>query len=379
MYSNSTHDLALYIHIPFCKSKCIYCDFLSFAGRESHFDAYFAALFDEIEKGAAKCGGVPVRSVFIGGGTPSHAGAARIAKLMQHLRTHFGILPDAEVSIEINPGTVTAEDFKIYKEIGINRISFGLQSADNELLKMLGRIHTFEEFKDAYQSAKNAGFRNINIDLIFGIPGQTKSQFEATLELVTSFGPEHISAYSLIVEPHTKLEKMISTGEVDEPSDEEDRAMYKLCKELLLRKGYNQYELSNFAKEGKECRHNIRYWVGGEYLGFGLGAASLFNGKRFNNTDDFCEYIKGYNEICDETELSKEDLMNEFMMLGFRMLDGPSNELFCEKFGCDYTDVYADKLSMLKEKGLIEKNDLGNFALTEKGLDFGNDVFREFV
>jgi len=379
VYSNSIRDLALYIHIPFCKSKCIYCDFLSFSGRESHFDAYFAALFDEIEKSAAKCDGVPVRSVFIGGGTPSLAGAARIEQLMQHLRRHFGIRQDAEVSIEINPGTACAEDFIGYKNAGINRISFGLQSADNGLLKSMGRIHTFEEFKDAYKNAKNAGFDNTNVDLIFGIPGQTKEQFEDTLSVVTDLKPSHISAYSLIIEPDTKLEEMISRGDINEPSDADDRAMYKLCREYLAKKGYKQYELSNFAKEGKECQHNIRYWVGGEYLGFGLGAASLYGGKRFNNTDDFCEYIKGNNKICDEIVLTKDDMMNEFMMLGFRMADGLSRELFYERFGCDYIDVFWENLKRLKDQGLVEENEIGNFALTEKGLDFGNDVFREFI
>lgn len=379
MYSNSIRDLALYIHIPFCKSKCIYCDFLSFADRESHFDAYFAALFAEIAESAAKCGGVPVRSVFIGGGTPSHAGAARIAALMQRLRTHFRILPDAEITVEMNPGTVSADDLKVYKEAGINRISFGLQSADNGLLKRLGRIHTYEEFEDAYMSAEKAGFGNINVDLIFGIPGQTAEQFKHTLESVTALNPQHISAYSLIVEPGTKLEEMISKGLTEEPSDEEDRKMYGLCKKILAEKGYKQYELSNFAKEGRECLHNIRYWTGGEYLGLGLGAASLIGGRRFNNTDNFCEYIKGNNVICNEIELSEEDLMNEFMMLGFRMTDGPSIKLFGERFGCDYTEKYRVILSDLESRGLIFKNQSGNYALTEKGLDFGNDVFREFV
>jgi len=379
VYSNSIRDLALYIHIPFCKSKCIYCDFLSFAGRESHFDAYFAALFDEIERRAAKYGGVPVRSVFIGGGTPSLAGAARISALLRHLRRHFRILPDAEVSMEMNPGTVTAEDFVAYKCAGINRISFGLQSADNGLLKKLGRIHTYEDFTEVYLNARNAGFKNINIDLIFGIPGQTERQFEATLALVTALAPEHISAYSLIVEPDTKLEEMISNGSIEEPSDEADRKMYDLCRRILSEKGYKQYELSNFAKEGRECLHNIRYWVGGEYLGLGLGAASLTEGRRYNNTSDFCEYIKGNIAICDETKLSKEDLMNEFMMLGFRMTAGPSRKLFSERFGCDYAEKYGAVLDKLEKKGLIFKSPYGDYALTDKGLDFGNEVFCEFV
>ena len=320
-----------------------------------------------------------MRSVFIGGGTPSLAGAARISALMQHLRTHFRITDDAEITVEMNPGTVNADEFETYKKAGINRISFGLQSADNGLLKRLGRIHTYEEFTEAYFSARNAGFENINVDLIFGIPWQTEEQFYTTLRLVTELEPDHISAYSLIIEPNTKLEEMISNGLIAEPSDEDDRKMYASCREYLQKKGYEQYELSNFAKNGKACIHNIRYWIGGEYIGFGLGAASLFGGKRFNNTDDFCEYINGQNKICDEIQLTQDDLMNEFMMLGFRMTKGPSRKLFHERFGCDYEERYSAKMCELQSKGLIEKAENGNYSLTDRGLDFGNEVFGEFI
>ncbi|MBQ8827635.1 MAG: oxygen-independent coproporphyrinogen III oxidase [Clostridia bacterium] len=379
MFSNLTRDLALYIHIPFCAAKCIYCDFLSFSGRESYFDAYFNQLNNEIRNNGALYGDAAVRSVFIGGGTPSYAGAKRIAEMIDNIFRHFNVASDAEFTVEMNPGTVSESDFHIYKAAGVNRISFGVQSLDNNLLRFLGRIHTREDFLSAFENARRVGFNNINTDIIFGIPGQTVSQFKDTLNEIISLSPEHISAYSLIIEPETRLDYLIEKGEVEDPSDEDDREMYTVCRKMLAQSGYNMYEISNFAKPGCECIHNIRYWVCGNYLGMGLGAASLIDGRRFSNTNDFHAYTDGVNEISEDIILTKKERMDEFMMLGFRMMTGPSKNGFKSLFGRDYKDVYRDVLSDLSEKELISENPGINYCLTEKGLDFANEVFREFV
>ncbi len=381
MYSSSIPDLSLYIHIPFCKSKCIYCDFLSFADRESHFDSYFEALKAEIRQQSKLYGGVLVKSIFVGGGTPSYAGAERISDVLKTVYECFNIAENAEITVEMNPGTVSAEDFEIYKKSGVNRLSFGVQSLDDDLLCFLGRIHTREEFIACFENARKTGFKSLNCDLIFGIPGQTEEQFKQTLEEIISLAPGHISAYSLIVEPDTKLCDMIDEKVIGEPSDELDRKMYHMCRETLTANGYSMYELSNFAKEGSECCHNIRYWTGKNYLGFGLGAASLILGRRFTNTYDFDLYVRqnGTCELSEDIILSPKEQSDEFMMLGFRMTSGPSEKEYEKNFGKSYMNEYRDVLDKLQRDGLIAINSVGNYCLTVKGLDYANEVFREFV
>ena len=374
-------ELGVYIHIPFCKQKCYYCDFISFANKCDEVPQYIESLKKEIK--SFDFSNYKVTSIYIGGGTPSYVDSKYIKQILEELKVRVKF-DDIEITIEINPGTVTEENLQEYKEAGINRVSIGLQSTNNNLLKQIGRIHTYEEFLEVYQLANQIGFDNINVDLMLGLPQQTIQDLKESLDKIIELNPNHISVYSLIIEEGTKIEKMLNKGEIFLPEEEQERRMYWYAKDTLELNGYNHYEISNFSKKGKESKHNMNCWNQEEYIGFGVAAHSYINNIRFSNTNNIKEYIKNIkennseNNITIEEEQTIEDKKKEFMMLGFRKIEGVDISKFKEKFVDNPLFLYRGKLNKLTEEGLIEV-DLNNIKLTNKGLDLANLVFEEFI
>ena len=377
MKNNRRIPLELYVHIPFCVRKCQYCDFLSGPSDEETKDRYIEALLKEI-RAAEHTEDYEIVSVFIGGGTPSALKAEAIASIMRTLQEQFFFCEDAEVTIEANPGTVDLEKLTIYRNVGINRLSLGLQSTDAEELKLLGRIHSYEEFLKSYEWAREAGFSNINIDLMFAIPGQTGEAWRQHLYQVAELNPEHISAYSLIIEEGTPFAEQ----NLDLPDEDTEYQMYEDTAEILERYGYRQYEISNYAKQGYMCRHNAGYWQRREYLGFGLGASSLYGGMRFSNTRRMQEYLKesrNSDQIRkDVTVLSRNERIEEFMFLGLRMTEGISEKKFEENFDVRLMDVYGDILQKYEETGFMEHIET-KWRLTRKGIHVSNHILADFL
>lgn len=377
MKNNRRIPLELYVHIPFCVRKCQYCDFLSGPSDEETKDRYIEALLKEI-RAAEHTEDYEIVSVFIGGGTPSALKAEAIASIMRTLQEQFFFCEDAEVTIEANPGTVDLEKLTIYRNVGINRLSLGLQSTDAEELKLLGRIHSYEEFLKSYEWAREAGFSNINIDLMFAIPGQTGEAWRQHLYQVAELNPEHISAYSLIIEEGTPFAEQ----NLDLPDEDTEYQMYEDTAEILERYGYRQYEISNYAKQGYMCRHNAGYWQRREYLGFGLGASSLYGGMRFSNTHQMQEYLKesrNPDQIRkDVTVLSRNEQIEEFMFLGLRMTEGISEKKFEENFDVRLMDVYGDILQKYEETGFMEHMET-KWRLTRKGIHVSNHILADFL
>ena len=378
-------ELELYIHIPFCVKKCAYCDFLSGPASNQQIEEYVQALIEEIRYYKEFVKKYEVSTVFWGGGTPSLLTGEQMKALMEALGQTFFIRQNAEITMEANPGTVTVEKLLACQKAGINRISFGLQSVNNEELKMLGRIHTYEEFLESYEAARKAGFQNINVDLISAIPKQTVSSWEQTLQTIISLQPEHISAYSLIVEEGTTFAKLYGEGCKLEhllPMEEDERRMYERTEELLREAGYHRYEISNYAKEGYECQHNLGYWERKEYLGLGLGASSLIEETRFHNTDETEEYLRdASNPILlrrGQEKLDRQEQMEEFVFLGLRKIRGIQEEKFAEMFGEDIWDCYGRNLERVIKEGLLEREE-GVLRLTRKGIDVSNYVFYEIL
>ena len=375
--NNRRIPLELYVHIPFCVRKCQYCDFLSGPSDEETKDRYIEALLKEI-RAAEHTEDYEIVSVFIGGGTPSALKAEAIASIMRTLQEQFFFCEDAEVTIEANPGTVDLEKLTIYRNVGINRLSLGLQSTDAEELKLLGRIHSYEEFLKSYEWAREAGFSNINIDLMFAIPGQTGEAWRQHLYQVAELNPEHISAYSLIIEEGTPFAEQ----NLDLPDEDTEYQMYEDTAEILERYGYRQYEISNYAKQGYMCRHNAGYWQRREYLGFGLGASSLYGGMRFSNTHQMQEYLKesrNPDQIRqDVTVLSRNERIEEFMFLGLRMTEGISEKKFEENFDVRLMDVYGDILQKYEETGFMEHIET-KWRLTRKGIHVSNHILADFL
>ena len=379
-------ELELYLHIPFCVKKCNYCDFLSAPAEEETRAAYVDALLEEI-RGFDEPEDYEVVTVFFGGGTPSILPGQEIFRIMEALREKFSFRKGAEITLEANPGTVDKEKLVCYKKAGINRLSFGLQSADAEELKKLGRIHTWEKFLESFQLAREAGFSNINVDLMSALPGQTKESWEKTLRQVLALQPEHISAYSLIIEEGTLFYQLYEkdverrdAGEEPEllPSEEEERAMYEATGRILKEQGYLHYEISNYAKPGRECRHNLGYWQRRDYLGFGLGASTLLNPVRYKNTEDLEAYLGGDFSKKEFFVLTKDNQIEETMFLGLRVLEGVSKEKFREQFSCELRVVYRKELEKLEQEGLLEEE--GDFVrLTSRGIDLSNPVLAEFL
>ena len=377
MKNNRRIPLELYVHIPFSVRKCQYCDFLSGPSDEETKDRYIEALLKEI-RAAEHTEDYEIVSVFIGGGTPSALKAEAIASIMRTLQEQFFFCEDAEVTIEANPGTVDLEKLTIYRNVGINRLSLGLQSTDAEELKLLGRIHSYEEFLKSYEWAREAGFSNINIDLMFAIPGQTGEAWRQHLYQVAELNPEHISAYSLIIEEGTPFAEQ----NLDLPDEDTEYQMYEDTAEILERYGYRQYEISNYAKQGYMCRHNAGYWQRREYLGFGLGASSLYGGMRFSNTHQMQEYLKesrNPDQIRkDVTVLSRNEQIEEFMFLGLRMTEGISEKKFEENFDVRLMDVYGDILQKYEETGFMEHIET-KWRLTRKGIHVSNHILADFL
>ena len=373
-------DIGLYIHIPFCKKKCSYCDFVSFSDKNSLIEKYKEAVIKEIKnKNISK---YKINTIYIGGGTPSILDSKCISDIINEVKEY--ILDNAEVTIEINPGTADREKLKKYKEIGINRLSIGLQSTDNEILKKIGRIHSFEEFLNIYSLARKEGFNNINVDLMLGLPGQTIEILEESVRKIIKLNPEHISIYSLILEENTKMWDMVNNGILQLPSEDIERKMYWKVKNMLENNGYIHYEISNFAKKGYESRHNSDCWEQKEYIGVGLAAHSYLNKIRFSNTSNLEEYINNIdnedfdkNITINETQ-TDEDTKKEYMLLGLRKIDGVSISKYKNKFGENPVFKYRQELEKLVKENLLEI-DGDNIKLTNKGLDLANLVWEEFV
>ncbi|MCX7694565.1 MAG: radical SAM family heme chaperone HemW [Caloramator sp.] len=363
----------LYVHIPFCKSKCFYCDFNSIVNIE-YQDEYIEALIKEIDSLKEK----NFDTIFIGGGTPTILSINNLEKLLYRISKFI----PSEFTIEANPGTLNREKLKILKKYGINRLSIGLQSTDNSILKRLGRIHTYEEFLANYYDAKSLGFNNINVDLMFNLPNQKGEEFLKTILNVTKLNPQHISCYSLIIEEGTKFYDLYQRDELKLLDEDEERVLYHTMISILIDNGYRQYEISNFAKLGYECKHNIIYWSDEEYIGVGAGAHSYIKGIRYSNVKDIKQYIYDINNdgnaIDEKNVLTKEEHMSEFMFLGLRMNCGININKFKNKFSQDIMEVYGDEIIDLKDKGLIEKCG-ENIRLTEKGRDLSNLVFVSFL
>ena len=369
--------LELYLHIPFCIKKCDYCDFLSGPSTRAGQEAYIYALLREI-KAVSALENRPVDTVFIGGGTPSVPECDVMEKLLQGMQESFCFQKDAEITIEANPGTLTPKKLELYRKYGINRISIGLQSPKDEELKVLGRIHNYEQFQESYQMARAAGFSNINTDLMFAIPGQSYEGWMENLRTVAELGPEHISAYSLIIEDGTPFSKR----ELDLPDEDTEYRMYEDTAKVLEEYGYHQYEISNYARRGQECRHNEGYWQRKDYIGLGLGAASLIGNERFTNTTDMQEYLENSGiteQIRNNREiLTREDEMAEFMFLGLRMTEGVSKAEFQEYFGTAIEKIYGKVLEKYKHQGmLVEKED--RIFLSRAGIHVSNVVMADFL
>ena len=387
--------MQLYIHIPFCVKKCAYCDFLSFPADEKMQKAYVQALQKELDFYGSKYSDRYITTIFIGGGTPSHLAADAMADIMECVYRNFEVAADAEITMECNPGTLSDEKFAAYKKAGINRLSIGLQSANNGDLKTLGRIHTYEQFLDTYGKARAHGFTNINVDLMSSLPGQTPEDFLDSLKQIICLEPEHISAYSLIIEEGTpfyeKYRKDVELREAGRqtvylPTEEAEYQTTKQTRELLQDAGYHWYEISNFAKPGRECRHNSGYWKRADYLGVGLGAASLIDNVRYANISEMEAYIhccentkKSSSCAVDSSEvLTCDAQMEEFMFLGLRMVDGFTQAEFEQNFGMTPESVYGEELRRLQQEGLLLQEE-GCIRLTEKGIDISNYVLAQFL
>ena len=371
----------IYIHIPFCEKKCKYCDFISFSCLKEKEEEYVECLIKEIEN--RKCSNI-VSTIYIGGGTPSIIDSKNIIKILDSIYSNFNVLENAEITIEVNPGTVTKEKLQDYKNAGVNRLSIGLQSAENRILKLIGRIHTYEDFLKTYNLSREIGFKNINVDLMLAIPTQTEKELISSVEKIIELNPEHISLYSLILEEGTELEDLVSKKELELLDEKIERKMYWETKKILEKNGYNHYEISNFSKKGFESNHNIDCWNQEEYLGFGLAAHSYFDSKRFSNTNELELYLENIKNLEFEKNVelhevqNKPNKMREFMMIGLRKIDGVKISDFEKKFRINPLFYFRFEISRLTDDDLIEV-DLDNIKLTQKGLDFANQVFEEFI
>ena len=379
-------NLQIYVHIPFCVQKCLYCDFLSFAAEERVQENYVNALLEEIRHYGEKMTDYDVTTIYIGGGTPSYVNHVWIETVLAVIYENFSIKPNVEISIECNPGTLSSWKLGAYKSAGINRLSIGLQSANNEELKLLGRIHTYEDFLKSYEMARAAGFDNINVDLMSGLPKQNVTKFLETLYQIIKLRPEHISAYSLIIEKGTPFYDSYKFDLVKQqagmktdflPSEDEEYRIYKATQEVLKQNGYVQYETSNYAQKGYECRHNIGYWTRENYLGIGLGAASLIENVRCTNTSDIDTYIQGEWTALEEP-ITRKAQMEEFMFLGLRMNEGVSRRDFENNFNIAIEAIYREPLEELKRKELLVAR-AGRIFFTDKGRDLSNYCLAQFL
>ena len=376
--------LALYVHIPFCIKKCHYCDFLSGQADEHTKDTYLDALIGECCYWKERLDGYEIQSVFIGGGTPSSLSVEQLVRLQGGIRSllqDYG-MEELEFSVEANPGTLTEEKVRVLMDAGVNRISLGLQSSNNSELNRLGRIHTYEEFLSVYDMLRNAGISNINVDVMAALPEQTFSSYQKTLERVVKIQPEHISAYSLILEEGTLFWEQQQKGILSLPDEDTEQEMDRLTQDYLAEHGYIRYEISNYARPGMECRHNITYWQMEDYLGLGLGASSYFRGERFSNTEVLSEYLckKTESLVAKRHRLTRKEEIEEFVFLGLRMREGISLPRFQQRFGISFCEQYASVLpKFLKNNLLAENQNHDKIYLTKRGMDVSNVVLAEFL
>ena len=373
-------EIGIYIHIPFCIKKCEYCDFVSYCNKKEYVPQYINALKKEIKNNINK--EYKITTIYIGGGTPSSIEENYIADIIETIKLNMNDedlkdFENIEVTIEVNPGTVNKEKLQVYKKIGINRLSIGLQETHNELLKSIGRIHTYEEFIKTYKLARKIGFNNINVDLMIALPNQTIQDIKENLEKITKLNPEHISVYSLILEEGTPFYNKYNENKIKLPDEELERNMYWYVKNTLENNGYMHYEISNFSKKGFESKHNMNCWNQEEYLGFGLAAHSYNNRIRYSNTNSIEEYIKGSNKIIHE-EQTLEDMQKEYMLLGLRKIEGINIQKFKNKFAQNPIFIFKEQLNKLVDEELIIV-DGNEIKLTNKGLDLANIVWEEFV
>jgi len=370
--------MSLYIHIPFCKQKCLYCDFPSYSGKEQFMDEYIDALNKEILRKAHQ---YTVNSIFIGGGTPSYLNNSSLEKLLATLNK-LNLKENIEFTVECNPGTLDKENLSIMKKYNVNRISMGLQSTKNSVLKEIGRIHSYEEFRNNYFLARECGFDNINVDLMFGLPNQTFEDWKKSLEEVATLESAHISAYSLIIEEGTHFYDLYKNDKLKLPDEDKERLMYLATKEILNKYGYHQYEISNFAKTGKECFHNKVYWKCDEYLGLGVSASSFIDKKRIKNIDDIQDYIekiKRNEDVTEEIHVNDiNDNMEEFIFMGLRMIEGIEINEFKERFNKDIYEVYSDIIDKNIKKELLICSS-GRLFLSPKGMEISNYVMSDFI
>ena len=399
-------NLSIYIHIPFCVRKCLYCDFLSFPVSEGNLSGMLAKVNvesyadlqrQEIKTAAAQYNKYQVLSIFFGGGTPSLLPAKEVSHIMETIRTHYRIAEDAEITIEMNPDTVTEDKLREYITAGVNRVSIGLQSADDDELERIGRIHDYRTFEKAYELSRKAGFHNINVDLMAALPEQSVDSYERTLKKVASLAPEHISAYSLTLEEGTPLYGQQNRYRF--PTEDEDREMYALTGEYLASCGYHRYEISNYALDGYECRHNKVYWQRGNYVGFGLGASSMVENVRWTNPMDmelYRDYVErlsaneGISDIgaaygqaetghaADRHLLTTHEQMEEHMFLGLRMMRGVDGQEFSDIFGVQMEAVYGETIEKLCSQGLLVR-DKEHVRLTRRGIDVSNYAMAQFL
>lgn len=373
-------ELGIYVHIPFCIKKCSYCDFVSYPNQYEKQEEYVKKLIKEIEENRKLLENNEITTIYFGGGTPSSI-KPELVKLIIEKIFECGKIEDAnniEITIEVNPGTVTKNNLQLYKNCGIDRLSIGLQSTKDTLLEEIGRIHNYKQFINTYNWAMEVGFKNINVDLMLGLPNQTISDLKESLEKVTKLNPNHISVYSLIIEEGTEIERKIANGKLLLPNEDEERNQYHYTKNFLELKGYKHYEISNFAKPSFESKHNLNCWKQKQYIGFGIASHSYINGVRYSNTYNLEEYLqKPFKKIIEEKQ-NKEDMQKEYILLGLRMIDGISIKRFKEKFAENPIYLFRKELEKLVKEDLIEI-DLDNIKLTNKGLDFANLVWEEFV
>lgn len=375
-------DLGLYIHIPFCVKKCAYCDFLSWKGSGEEREAYVQALEKEISSYSEFAKDYRVSTVFFGGGTPSVLEGEQTERILKKIRDTFRVEKDAEITLEMNPGTAQKEKLLLYRELGINRLSIGLQSVKNENLKLLGRIHTYGDFLDSYRMAREAGFDNISADLISSLPGQTLEEWKEELEILQETPLEHISVYQLIIEKGTEFYEKYGEHEELLPDEETSREIYLWTGKYLKEHGFEQYEISNYARPSRKSRHNLRYWERKDYLGLGLGAASMVHNIRMSNTRDWEKYIEGSQNpkrLREEVEFLEEPRqMEEFMFLGLRKTEGVSRKEFRRIFGRDLDMVYEKALEKHLENGMLEASK-DRIRLSQAGILVSNQVLSDFI
>lgn len=386
-------EIGLYIHIPFCKQKCYYCDFTSYANKEELVERYIKCLKKEIlqyanENKIMSEHGLEeryvIKTIYIGGGTPSAIDEVYIINVLDTIKDNFKMRDNVEITIEVNPGTVNKDKLESYRECGINRLSIGLQAVQDDILKCIGRIHTYKDFENTYEYAREVGFDNINVDLMINLPNQTLDDVKESVKTILSLKPEHISVYSLILEPNTKMYELINSKTLTIASDETERQMYWYVKDTLEKHKYNQYEISNFTKSGFESKHNMDCWNQKEYIGVGASASSFMENKRYSNISKLEKYIENIEKgtsnknLVLEEFLDEESKMDEFMMLGLRKIDGVDIKEFERIFQINPIMKYCKKLDKLNREGLIEIDE-NNIKLSNKGIDLANLVWEEFV